>query len=472
MTRRIQLLRGTTAKNNAFTGYAGEITVDTQTHELRVHDGSTAGGHRLYTKTETDTALSGKSNTSLNNLTSAGANISNWSSNVTNCITEIPQDIKLELNNGTLTLKAGSKVYVPNGSGTFDTVTTTADVSTTRTDSQECMVWRYSGGNLGIFPISLLYSGPTAPTAYTYMFWYDTTENKCKHTSDGGSTWTSGDSLPLCLVSTDGTKISAIDQVFNGFGYVGSTVFVLPNIKGLTPNGRNIDGTLKTTSITTSTVITRTGMGINVSNYYAGLNAGYFINYSTNYTLGDDGFLRVPNGTIYQDVVLATYSTGADGRITSFTRKPAFHALDYYDFLDLVNNVVKLSGNQTIAGTKTFSSSPIAPTPTTSDNSTKVATSAFVKSYAMGLPDWANATSITNNTAYTATANGFVVASGFTTADALTNILTINGSAVLQNQDNHYGGSGQICVPVSVGDVYKVYFNSAFIGVFVPFKNA
>lgn len=35
--------------------------------------------------------------------------------NISNCITEIPQDIKLELNNGTLTLKAGSKVYVPNG---------------------------------------------------------------------------------------------------------------------------------------------------------------------------------------------------------------------------------------------------------------------------------------------------------------------------------------------------------------------
>ena len=32
---------------------------------------------------------------------------------VSNCITNIPQDIKLELNNGVLTLKAGSKVYVP-----------------------------------------------------------------------------------------------------------------------------------------------------------------------------------------------------------------------------------------------------------------------------------------------------------------------------------------------------------------------
>lgn len=32
-----------------------------------------------------------------------------------NCITKIPQDIKIELNNGILTLKAGSKIYVPNG---------------------------------------------------------------------------------------------------------------------------------------------------------------------------------------------------------------------------------------------------------------------------------------------------------------------------------------------------------------------
>lgn len=40
---------------------------------------------------------------------------------------------------------------------------------------------------------------------------------------------------------------------------------------------------------------------------------------------------------------------------------------------------VALTGAQTIAGVKTFSSSPVAPTPTNSDNSTNVATTAFVK---------------------------------------------------------------------------------------------
>ena len=46
---------------------------------------------------------------------------------ITNCITAIPQDIKLELNNGSLTVKAGSKVYIPNGPGVFDEVTTSSD---------------------------------------------------------------------------------------------------------------------------------------------------------------------------------------------------------------------------------------------------------------------------------------------------------------------------------------------------------
>lgn len=43
---------------------------------------------------------------------------------------------------------------------------------------------------------------------------------------------------------------------------------------------------------------------------------------------------------------------------------------------------VGLTGDQTVAGVKTFSSSPVAPTPTTGDNTTKVATTAFVKTTA------------------------------------------------------------------------------------------
>lgn len=47
MAKVLQLRRGTTAENEAFTGAVGEVTVDTEKHTLRVHDGSTVGGTEL-----------------------------------------------------------------------------------------------------------------------------------------------------------------------------------------------------------------------------------------------------------------------------------------------------------------------------------------------------------------------------------------------------------------------------------------
>lgn len=41
----IQFRRGTTAQNDAFLGANGEITIDTQLHTVRLHDGVTVGGH-------------------------------------------------------------------------------------------------------------------------------------------------------------------------------------------------------------------------------------------------------------------------------------------------------------------------------------------------------------------------------------------------------------------------------------------
>lgn len=49
MAKPLRPKRGTTAKNDAFTGLASEITVDTDKHSIRVHDGVTAGGHALAT---------------------------------------------------------------------------------------------------------------------------------------------------------------------------------------------------------------------------------------------------------------------------------------------------------------------------------------------------------------------------------------------------------------------------------------
>lgn len=47
MIKHIQFVRGTTAQNDKYTGPDGEITIDTDTHTIRIHDGSKAGGHPL-----------------------------------------------------------------------------------------------------------------------------------------------------------------------------------------------------------------------------------------------------------------------------------------------------------------------------------------------------------------------------------------------------------------------------------------
>lgn len=47
MSKQWQLRRGTTAENDEFTGAQGELTMDTDTNALRIHDGVTQGGHMI-----------------------------------------------------------------------------------------------------------------------------------------------------------------------------------------------------------------------------------------------------------------------------------------------------------------------------------------------------------------------------------------------------------------------------------------
>lgn len=61
MAKPLRPKRGTTAKNDAFTGLASEITIDTDKHSIRVHDGVTAGGHEILPKAKNDELYLSKS---------------------------------------------------------------------------------------------------------------------------------------------------------------------------------------------------------------------------------------------------------------------------------------------------------------------------------------------------------------------------------------------------------------------------
>ena len=198
---------------------------------------------------------------------------------ITNCITEIPQDIKMELNNGTITIKAGSKVYNADGS-VYD-----LDNDLSHTPNWGVLTGKSIG--LMVFPVisnnkitgidasnqSLVFSGDTAPTfSGNYAYWLDTVNKKVKYTNDAGVTWLENRAFPLCLVSTTDNAVTSIDQVFNGFGFMDTTLFALPGIKGLIPNGRNENGTLRNYPITT-TIISFMNREDTRTNTYFGINS-------------------------------------------------------------------------------------------------------------------------------------------------------------------------------------------------------
>lgn len=131
---------------------------------------------------------------------------------------------------------------------------------------------------------------------------------------------------------------------------------------------------------------------------------------------------------------------------------------------------VKLTGNQTIADTKTFSSSPIIPTPSASDNSTKAATTAFIKSYiaAALVPNYSARTSISSG--YTATKNGVVYLTQ--SQGNVSTTVAIDGHNILY-MNGHSGsshGQPRPCATAIIGAGQKITFSNIQYAYFVPFS--
>lgn len=336
--------------------YNGYVTITSKIWDIAEQTDQQGGevlwsyNQKTFTPYPKIVSLLNQANTDLSNLTDTGANIANWSNNVTNCITEIPQDINLGLNAGTLTLKAGSKVYFPNGSGVFDTTTIANDLTATNQNNGTYMVFLTGpGGTLMLRNITLCYSGTTAPTpVQQYSAWYDTANNIMKYTGIY-TTWSAGASLPIALVTVSGGEISSIDQVFNGFGYIGKTVFALPGVKGLSPDGRNADGTLKNNPVALQTVLTYTGSSTSddvwlLHNTYIGHMRKQNLKYDAENNVNINAY-----GAIQVLCPFASSVTNA-GVISNFKTKPAFHAVDYNDFATLETSKANTSLDNVSAG--------------------------------------------------------------------------------------------------------------------------
>lgn len=102
-------------------------------------------------------------------------------------------------------------------------------------------------------------SGSAFPSSATAgNKFYNTTENKF-YRYDGSAWKPNGFSFPLAIVTlSPESVVTSIDQVFNGFGYIGSTVFALTGVKCQFADGRNEDGSYKSYIKTTDKILTKT----------------------------------------------------------------------------------------------------------------------------------------------------------------------------------------------------------------------
>ena len=182
----------------------------------------------------------------------------------TNCILDIPQNIKLEFNDGTVTLKAGSVIVLTGD--TYSTITTTQDItwnsSTQANTKQYLFITKYgfAGGLYGRSNLNKADSGPNLPVdGSTYLTFFNTTDKIIYQWNPDNSEWESTTlCYPLGIVEIDSQGHIAgfakddngKDIIFNDFCIIGHHYIGYPNNDlALGCNGFNTDGSYKTTYI-------------------------------------------------------------------------------------------------------------------------------------------------------------------------------------------------------------------------------
>lgn len=280
---------------------------------------------------------------------------------LTNCLLEVPQRIKYTLVDGTITIKAGSVLIVPYGvedltaqyplgsvfiNDNFKVVDTQFKDGKffVRAEIQEDISRQVSGSEIikcfvqvsltrNAYWIPSIDSSTSGSTDGTIRggCYYNTSTNLLKN-YDNPSDVTA---LPCMIIQGDGTYYTGkVNQVFNGFGYIGSTIWADKGIKGLIPNGRNEDGSLKNVEFATQNILLRNNTFGNNSFYLVIVDGGTRVSIADkqNWVFDEKSNRILENGVIrdnigfYGDTTLAT-----GGIVTSFNPKLPFRAVDYND---------------------------------------------------------------------------------------------------------------------------------------------
>ena len=290
----------------------------------------------------------------------ANKNLSNTGM-ITNCLLEVPQTVKYEFANNTLTIKAGTILIVPYGTeaptlniGDY-LINTNYKIVDVQYENEKCFYRVELLSDMSYNEPYYIASTPcyvciqlmsNAIGIYALIDTYFTyTNNFVEHSSFAGTIHC----LPIMLATRDATGIGSVDQVFNGMGYMGSTVWVDKGVKCLMPDGRNKNGTLNNIIHTLNTIqsytITEEFVDAETPIVLTSTHLGYFRSYKTLY-FGEKPTNPAHHTRWYDSVnnVWWEYSNEkgwvigyyciigtmdiSNTRINSFTHKNTFKAVD------------------------------------------------------------------------------------------------------------------------------------------------
>jgi hypothetical protein len=140
MSNQWQARRGTTAQNDAFTGASGEITYDTESQGLRIHDGTKQGGYLV------DTVVEYQKPTAENNYTWYRKYADGWvEQGGISTNDETPTTLPVTMSDTNYTCVVSVLYNSSTLGGASVMVKTTTSITINRTDSATNASWQVSG---------------------------------------------------------------------------------------------------------------------------------------------------------------------------------------------------------------------------------------------------------------------------------------------------------------------------------------
>lgn len=282
---------------------------------------------------------------------------------ITNCLTYVLQNINYDFVGDTLTFHSGSRFCVPYG--TTDLTNEHPIGSTFIHDNFKVYKTYFSDGKFFVFVEAVndvlhviqgntteeameliclttnsgtdwgkngVLSGTTAPTGGGYQYY--TNDNFVKKHTDGVPN-PEVYSFPVMTTKKETGIPKSIDQIFNSFGYIGSILFAFPGFKGICPNYRNADGSLKNIEFVTDKVLIHPFTStIGAFTGYAAIQkdgSDFVLSYDAlNYwTYNADKNIFEGYNETTSFCYLAKISTDSTGKITSFIAKTLFQVVDF-----------------------------------------------------------------------------------------------------------------------------------------------